>query len=201
MIIGISGKIGCGKTFLAMHLQDLIARDHVFGEGVPVLRAMADPLKQECSDFFGFPLDWCYCTAGKGTPMEIKDHRDAYAALGMFATVRELMQWYGTDYRRAEDKDYWIKAFDSYVAQDLRMGNHLIVHDVRFSNEATWVLDRGGVLLRMAPYPGWKPGPHADHESETALDDFPHFTQVLTPGLGQLHRTARMVFRLYQGLP
>jgi hypothetical protein len=111
------------------------------------------------------------------------------------------MQAYGTDYRRAEDVDYWIKAFDSYVAQDLRMGNHLIVHDVRFPNEAAWVLDRGGIMLRLDPFDGWQPGEFAGHASETSLDEYPFFSQRFRPGYGRLHATARMVFRLYQGLP
>jgi len=193
MVIGLSGKIGSGKTTLAQHLQNLMARDHAFGEGVPVLRAFGDPLKQECSEYFGFPLEWCYTTEGKALVIGVPGSSET-------TTVREAMQWYGTDYRRAEDRDYWIKAFDRYVAQDLRMGNNIIVHDCRFENEAGWVLDRHGIMLRLEPFEGWKPGPFADHASETSLDEYPHFTQRHRPGYGRLHATARMVFRLLQGL-
>lgn len=201
MIIGISAKMGCGKTTLAQHLQNLLARDHAFGEGVPVLRAFGDPLKQECAEFFGFPLADCYTTEGKGKAIPVTGGPAWCLDLGPAPTVRELMQAYGTDYRRAEDKDYWIKAFDSYVAQDLRMGNHLIVHDVRFENEAEWVLRKGGIMLRLEPYDGWKPGDFAGHASETALDEWPRFTQRFRPGHGRLHATARTVFRFLQGLP
>lgn len=207
MIIGISAKMGCGKTTLAQHLQNLLARDHAFGEGVPVLRAFGDPLKQEVAEAFGFPLEHCYTTGGKSASFPFVSGRNNVEDMALrhfgtgHATVRELMQWYGTDYRRAEDKDYWTKAFDSYVAQDLRMGNHLIVHDVRFENEAEWVLRKGGIMLRLEPYDGWQPGDFAGHASETALDEWPRFTQRFRPGHGRLHATARIVFRLFQGLP
>ena len=199
MIIGISAKMGCGKTTLALHLQNLMARDHAFGEGVPVLRAFGDPLKQEAAEMYGFDLEDGYTTYGKGKQVELDPRFEAYR-IGDLVTVRELLQFHGTDYRRAQNANYWTKAFDNYVAQDLRMGNHLIVHDVRFENEASWVLDRGGVLLRMAPYKGWKPGEFADHKSETALDDYPFFTQIVAPGFGQIASTAKRVFRFLQGL-
>jgi len=201
MIIGISGKIGTGKSVLGQHLQNLLARDHAFGEGVPVLRAFGDPLKQEVAEAFGFPLDWCYTTKGKATEIVLEAGGQAWEAFGCVATVRELMQWWGTDVRRAQDVDYWIKAFDSYVAQDLRMDNTILVPDVRFPNEVGWVLGQGGpvMMVRMEPYEGWQPGEFAGHASETSLDEYP-FMERFRPGFGRLHVMARSIFTRLQEL-
>lgn len=191
MIIGVSGKIGTGKSTFAQHLQSLMARNHALGEGVPVLRAFGDPLKQEVAEEFEFPLADCYTTEGKAKVIQTR--------AGM-KTVRELLQYWGTDVRRAQNHDYWVEAFDSYVSQDLRMGNNLIISDARFENEAAWVLDHGGIMLRLDPFEGWQPGPFAGHASETSLDEYPFFTERYRPGHGRLHVTARAVFRRLQEL-
>lgn len=181
MIIGISAKMGCGKTTLAKELQHALATGHKPGEGVPVLRAFADPLKAECSEHYKYPLEWNYSDEGK-----------ARTVAG--DSVRRLLQVWGTEVRRAQDKDYWIKAFDRYVERDILAGDHIIVHDVRFPNEAAWVKEKGGLLVRLDPFPGWRPGPHAQHASETALDQGCAFDMSYTPGYGELRRVALDIY-------
>ena len=187
MIIGISGKMGTGKTTLAQLLQDLLLRDHLVGEGVPVIRAFGDVLKQEVAQEFNFPLEWCYTQQGKLKFIQNQQGRSG--------TVRELLQYWGTDVRRAQDSLYWTRAMARTVATDLRQGNHIIVHDVRFLNEARWVKEQGGIVVRLEPYEGWKEGQYAQHESEKNLDDYPDFDEVLHPGLDQQPAAARLVFK------
>lgn len=166
-LVGISGKIGTGKTYIA----DLLVKAfHPRG----MRMSFADPVKREVAEAYNIPLEDCYSAEGK-----------AKIVNGYGKTVREILQWWGTDYRRAADPDYWTKAMglmlDRITAADV-----VVIDDVRFPDEARFVLDRGGFMARLDPYPGWKPGPHADHVSELALDDFEYFSSVYAPDFGGL---------------
>lgn len=43
----------------------------------------------------------------------------------------------------------------------------------------------GGLLYRVLPHDQWKPGPNADHVSETALDDHQGWDGVFAPEFGE----------------
>ena len=82
-------------------------------------------------------------------------------------TPRALMQWHGTEYRRAQDSEYWVK---KAMAKCVGTGPVLyVIDDCRFENEAKAIKDAGGVLVRVvnpnAPTPS-----NPDHPSETGLD-------------------------------
>lgn len=183
IVIGLSAKLGCGKTTLA---DNILARLDTMGKQA-VRMAFGDPLKRECSSYFGFPLEWCYSQEGK---MRLV----AREALDNF-TVREALQWYGTDFRRAQDPLYWIKAMRKELVLLAEAGVQVVVvDDVRFPDEAQVCLDNG-YCFRVEPFEGWKPGPHAEHASETALDGYDKFTEVYHPGfgLGELRLVAEKI--------
>ena len=172
MIIGISGKIGTGKTTLSnLLLERLPGYERV---------AFGDCLKEETAETFGFPLEWAYSERGKAQTVEFERERIPYEM-----TVRELLQWYGTDVCRAADPDYWIKAMADRIGDK----TNVIIDDVRFPDEAEFVEARGGFLVRLGEYPGWKPGPHANHASETALDSY-RFPLMIRPDYGKLEQQA-----------
>jgi len=177
MIIGISGKIGCGKTVLGK----LIARRHNFRR-----ESFGDLLKAECSMVYKYPLSWNYTQEGKAQLI--------YGDITlpeMPMTVRQILQWHGTEVRRKQDPDYWVDQMRvdlktlqrSYPEGEIL---NVVIDDVRFENEARMVKEMGGVLIRIQPYKDWQPGPHAEHESETALDDQKGWDMVLSPKFGAL---------------
>lgn len=187
VVIGLSAKLGCGKTTLAKLLMDEAPVE------VAVRLAFGDQVKRECSEYFGFPLEWCYSQEGKTRVVGAKmkgfawDHKpDDLVELGDL-TVREALQWYGTDFRRAQDPGYWIKAMQKQLMRyrERHAGETLlvVVDDVRFPDEAQVCLDHG-YCFRIEPHQYWEPGPHADHASETALDGYDKFTDVFKPGFG-----------------
>lgn len=90
-VIGLSGKIGCGKTTLADQLQTL------FPWALRV--SFADLVKEEVSETFGIPLAWCRSTLGKATLVQVDAAWEASIGRRVL-TVRELLQWWGTDCRR-----------------------------------------------------------------------------------------------------
>lgn len=166
-IIGISGKIGVGKTTLTNKLMRMLP-------GTWVRLAFADALKREVAVKFGFDRKFCYTPEGKDTEVHIP--RVGYLK------VREIMQWYGVA-RREENPDYWIEAARKEIEALRRRGiDGVIIDDVRFENEARYVRANGDLLVRLEPYPGWKPSPGAEkHVSETALDLYQGWDLVMVP--------------------
>jgi hypothetical protein len=178
-VVGFSGKIGTGKSKAA----EILVLSYL--PGVAIRVAFGDLLKAEVADAFGFPRGMCYDQRAKHSFM-VPTFQFPGAPKPKMA-LRELLQWYGTEYRRKQDPGYWVRAMELEIARLRGLGYGLVViDDVRFEDEAEMVLAHGGFLYRLQPYLGWKPGPYAGHSSETALDEFHGFTAWLHPGFGAL---------------
>jgi hypothetical protein len=90
---------------------------------------------------------------------------------------RTLLQWWGTDYRRAADPDYWVKRLFSDIGKS--SPEVAIVTDVRFPNEADAIKAKGGVLVRVVRQS--EPDVQVNgHPSENALDGYDGWDYVLT---------------------
>lgn len=180
MIIAISGKIGCGKSTLAgMLMERLPGWERV---------AFGDCLKEETSRIFGYPLEWNYTEEGKQKLVPIPG-RMVFSgpSTARAASVRELLQWWGTEICRRIDPDFWVKRMADRLDE---VAAHVIVDDVRFPSEVKMLEQEGALLVRLDPYPGWMPGPHASHESETALDGYQGWDMRLAPEHGKLAEAA-----------
>ncbi|EGQ61488.1 hypothetical protein GGI1_06977, partial [Acidithiobacillus sp. GGI-221] len=80
---------------------------------------------------------------------------------GIPYSPRQILQWWGTDYRRAQRDSYWIdKVRDRLM---LTPNTHWVITDVRFQNEADLVQEFGG-QLGLVLRPGVEPV--ANHVSE-----------------------------------
>ena len=90
---------------------------------------------------------------------------------GMQAKNGDLLQWWGTDFRRAQDEQYWVKKLVGAIGASA--SDRIAIPDTRFPNEAQWVVDQGGEVWKV-----WADEPHEDtgrsatHASETALKDW-----------------------------
>lgn len=177
-VLGISGKIGTGKTTLA---------ELILGK-VPQARKMAfaDALRDEVAWLLGVSPQLVRMDIFKTMSFRIGSR---------VLSGREVLQWWGTEVRRAADPDYWV---DQTTLALLKAGEEgcplVVVDDVRFLGEALAV----DVLVRLDPYPGWKPGPNAAHISETSLDLFP-FTHRYSPRYGELEPLADELVREIMG--
>lgn len=86
----------------------------------------------------------------------------------------KLLQWWGTEYRRAQNKNYWVdKLFASIPANT----DIALISDVRFQNEADAITSRGGYNVNVqrlnqdgTMYQSTDRSPN--HLSETALDNY-----------------------------
>lgn len=80
-----------------------------------------------------------------------------------YGKQRALIQWWGTEYRRAQDPDYWVKLLVKEILED--SPDYALISDVRFPNEFNLcdvriLMERPGFSL-----------PGASHSSETMLDN------------------------------
>lgn len=148
MLIGISGKMGVGKTTAARHMYLMNNNVHV--------KSFGTPLKEVAKMFLG-DLDL--------TSQEVKR-----SVLGSEwnnpepMTVREFLQRIGTDaIRDGLHPNAWVNMlFKDYG------GQHWVIDDVRFPNEYNAIRLRGGIVIRI----NRDDVPASDHPSETSLDDY-----------------------------
>lgn len=192
MIIGFAGKAASGKTTAARHLEKLL------GAEVRIL-PMASLLRREVEDFLRLSgaADRVALLYGdqqdKLTRFEIDEksakqqcpawdsfiaeNRDIQQHPGLTTlNVRRILQWWGTEYRRAQDPDYWTKAWQDALTEAADNPPHILVDDVRFDNEVEVIRKNGGILIRVER-PGFDGA--NDHSSENSLDDFTAWSMVL----------------------
>jgi hypothetical protein len=105
------------------------------------------------------------------------EHQDIQDRPGRTAvTVRRILQWWGTEYRRAQDPDYWTKAWGNRVEQYDLARTHILVDDVRFMNELNAIRAHNGLIVKIER-PGFTGA--NNHSSETSLDDYSEWDDVL----------------------
>jgi hypothetical protein len=85
---------------------------------------------------------------------------------------RALLQWYGSDYRRADDDTYWVRQLAQTI--ELEKPQIALISDMRFPNEMAWVL-KYGEAVRVDR----DSLPPATHISETALEDSTDWSLIL----------------------
>lgn len=158
LVVGVSGKIGSGKTCLAEGLQERFK--HV------LLRNFADRLKDEVAMHLEIDIALCYTHEGKNT------YLPQYSM-----TIGEFLQQWGTKLRDVHEQ-MWVLALQSFVEAQIREKTSsepllVVVGDVRFPNELEWVRRIGGLSVRLTGDPQReraKSKRNMQHPSETALD-------------------------------
>lgn len=140
ILIGISGKKRFGKDAACAIMQKVI-------KGSTFRIGFADAIKAEVAKEFN--------TSVRAIDLDK-------------AKFRPILQQWGTLKREMVHSDYWIwKVRDSLLAQPPGLVA-AIVPDVRRENEAQWIEDLGGFLVRVErPMSGTGID---DHITETALD-------------------------------
>lgn len=163
IVVGVSGKIGSGKTTLCDGISKTFPS--------VLVRNFADRLKEEVAMHLDIDVALCYTHGGKNTRF------DEY---GM--TLGEIFQQWGTRLRGMHP-DIWVLALQSYVAKRAREKDPneqllVVIGDVRFPNECEWVHRVGGVLIRLEGDPACERARSKrdlQHVSETALDAYRAF--------------------------
>lgn len=165
-IIGISGKKQAGKDTLCNLLIEWA--------DVPSARiAFADALKEEVAKACGVPKAM------------IDVQKNLY---------RPILQWWGTEFRRGQNKQYWVDKAVQRIDEAVKSGKELVViTDVRFLSEAAILADMGAHLIRIS-----RPSQVQDnHPSETELDSYKawHHITLNTGSLDDLSKEAKEILR------
>jgi len=177
MLIGICGRAGTGKTAAA----DYLMAKHRFE-----VAAFADELKDLLSlHFETLGLDYAHLhePSLKNAPLP---------GLGFVAgpvTARMLMQTLG-DWGRAIDPDWWVNALARRVGLHqvgtlsrnflAPIHDRICICDVRYPNEAKWLMDAGGVLIRLHRA---QIEPVRLHSSEEQINYLPAHIELVNNGL------------------
>lgn len=149
MIIGFTGKKGCGKTTAARHLVD----NHNF-----IKIGFKDAMIKEMRGNFQHTLN----AIADVYQINVNDLFETKPPI-----MRKLMQEYGTEVRRGDSQDYWVKKFVHNLpnSSDFPL---ICVDDVRFLNEAEIIKTLGGIVIRIELYDTREQGD--GHVSETEMD-------------------------------
>jgi hypothetical protein len=120
-----SGKDTCCRALLETAPEDIKGRRIAF----------ADILKNEVDEFL---IKETGISAWTDNPKEKE-------------IIRPFLVFWGTDFRRQYNPEYWIQKVDKVIEDD-NQHNMFIITDLRFPNELEWVKKNGGVscvLRRM----------------------------------------------------
>jgi len=141
-LVGLVGKKRSGKDTVCCIIRELAVCDGLSSERI----AFADAVKEECAEKLGESIEF------------MESRKDIF---------RPFYQWYGTEYRRGlRGEDYWTKQAGEKVARS--KADVVIFTDVRFKNEAAFIRENGGILLRVN-----RPGNDDtdQHRSELEVDE------------------------------
>lgn len=149
-LIGLTGAAGTGKDTIAAML---------FARGFFVKIAFADALRAEVCTAFDVPMSYL-------TDRETKEHPISALSICRCADAgfrramadqlsaaprspRQIMQWWGTEYRRAQDVAYWTSRAGHMIDLHRQDGTSVVVTDVRFADEADLIRSKGGVIWQV----------------------------------------------------
>lgn len=166
IIIGLSGKARAGKDSMyeaISHVSKLEVRRI----------ALADPLKDEV---------YKYVLKPHGVERSaLDDERKKY--------FRLILQGWGTDFKRNFfGQDYWVQRLEAKLnsPQFRNFKGIVCITDIRFREEADFVRERGGYVVRInRPKKGLKAkllsffSKKDGHSSECALDKYEYFDYVV----------------------
>lgn len=147
MVIGFCGRMKNGKTELAKICEK-------YGY---IKMSFAIPLKQLCADILDMSIDELNKAKNEGTPIQITIDDDICQTLSeetnipliatknlcdnkYIETVRDMLQFIGTDYIRRYNKDWHVNKIMEMIDEN----TNYVFDDVRFPNEKKMIEDLGG---------------------------------------------------------
>ena len=147
MIIGFAGRLKSGKSELAKICEKNGYQKLYF----------ALPLKQLCAEILDISVKELNKAKNENIPIELTMENDICLILsqetniplditkdicnGIYLhTVRDMLQFIGTDYIRQYNKDWHVNKIKAMISDD----TNYVIDDVRFPNEKQMIEDLGG---------------------------------------------------------
>lgn len=153
-IIAITGYARVGKSTLALRMQQWLINQYPHEEHI--VYAFATSLKMAVADII-----WRHYRVSPFT--ENPDDKKK---------IRPFLVSYAMD-KRAQDPAYWIKRLDSIIHR--QAPSSALIADLRFENEAQWVRDKGGIIMRVRR-DDVDPANETEAENDVKVDKFVNYT-------------------------
>lgn len=198
-VLGLSGAAGAGKTEIAKHLVEkhgwleFSFSDPLYAE---VADAFATSIKllqdRETKDTSTAVMSLIYCTNLNFVNVCIEQR--LVSSVFERLSPRKILQWWGTEFRRAQDEDYWVKKIGKWYSDlldDIHEGRKIAPEGVvntstRFRNELSWILSHNGVVWGVTR-PDGMINDNPTHISEHELSEYhPKFAIVNDGGIEDL---------------
>lgn len=175
-LVGISGKMGSGKDTVASLLgeripqsgENVVIRSFADGLKDEVARIVTYALmSQSKQDFCDSVTSWSRISSTQAQELlkvlhpliasllEQRVEANEVTAELLYRNpadkplVREVLKFWGNDVRRAQNPDYWVDMAAVYAKEQVGSGVSCIIPDVRRQNEAGFINDSGGLLVRL----------------------------------------------------
>ena len=218
-LVGISGKMGSGKDTVASLLAErfskignnkVVVRSLADGLKDEVSRIVADSLlSQSKQEFCELVYGWSGITDSQAEELlkVLYPLTESFTSQGIRPDevtagllyrnpsdkplVREVLKFWGNDVRRAQNPDYWVDLASRYTNKQMSSGVSCIIPDVRRQNEAGFIKDADGLLVRLNVSEKEQrrrllnrdnklsDGSAFTHITETDLDDYNRFDLIL----------------------
>lgn len=206
MLIGLAGSAGSGKDTIA----DYLVKQHGFTKF-----SFSDGLYREVSDAFNVPVEELQDRNNKERPhpqLTVRSCSDASFCAIMLdneiglddpVSPRWVLQRWGTEYRRAQDPEYWLKKAALWVKAWLQVtrddGQHhagLVNTSVRFPNEQAWINELQGVVWHVRRLDAGECASQLDHVAEQHLAEGATDRVIWNTGtIEQLHTAVSLLLQ------
>ena len=190
-LVAFSGKAAAGKTTAALHAISIFSGTKV---------SLGDAVKEEVGEFInsmGVSYEHRHLYGSQSDREEslvvsvaewsradyrpravLNKHMTWLNDTTISITYRQLLQFWGTEYRRAQSETYWCDK----GREKIRAAEGLVfIDDIRFPDEARMVHNEGGMLIRLVR-PGGPRIKESGHASEVSLDDYKEFNWTVWNG-------------------
>lgn len=163
-IIGITGKAGSGKDTAAAALERHYNFEVVhFSDALKA--GLAAMFSWDPAQLDGSQREW------REAPYQINGV--------LIPSPRYMMQTIGTEWgRQMIHPDIWVLATHERIRQSC--SPHFVISDVRFNNEAEWIIAQGGLVVEVER-PGLS-GAAGSHVSEVRIDEEHIFETYINNG-------------------
>ena len=150
LLIAFTGEAGSGKDTACSFLEST----NQF--------AFAAPLKRMLGDTFNFTYEQMY------HPEEKEKVHEVWGI-----SFRECAQWMGTDVLRGRWRDFFTRRMGMEIDNALKddPSAFIVITDARFDNEAEFIRERGGFILKVERTNNHKKTAHGTHASEQGISD------------------------------
>jgi hypothetical protein len=162
--VGLIGRARAGKDSVASRLSERHGYQRVaFADRLKEAALKANPVITHVPMAGGYGY----------TQYTLRDivTADGWEGAKQYTEVRRFLQSYGQTIRDL-DPDFWVRAAREAIDAANRLSLPVVVTDVRYENEARWLVERGFVLVRVTRPNAGLAGDAGRHASETELADY-----------------------------